>query len=199
MTRKDSLTGSILERWLADGKPSLTWDDLVHRTIDADIEFERRGLTPAPAFRRHRLRGDSIKMQRYVAGFYEYEYSPNYNPRKHGATFAPKRAKPEARPAKIPTIDETPESSADFVIKMFRRVEKLLRKFEDRGAGRDAVNWINDLEKKGRIPKRISFRMHSIRLTRNRVVHEMCDLSAAERTALIADWETIDEWWKTIG
>jgi Phospholipase D-like domain at C-terminus of MIT len=80
--RKESLAGSVLERWLSDGKPSLSWADLVQRTIQADVKLESIGLNPARVFRRHRQARDTTEMERYVAGFYEYEFSPNYNPRK---------------------------------------------------------------------------------------------------------------------
>jgi hypothetical protein len=77
-----SLAGSVLERWLRDGKPELSWEKLVEITVEADKELEKAGLNPAPAFRRHRFGRDVAQMQRYVAGFYEYEFAPNYNPRR---------------------------------------------------------------------------------------------------------------------
>jgi hypothetical protein len=79
---KASLTGFIMEQWQKDGKPSLSPDQLLRRTIAADEELEKMGLNPAPAFRRHRSQSDHAHMERYVAGFYEYEFAPNFKPRK---------------------------------------------------------------------------------------------------------------------
>ena len=77
-------------------------------------------------------------------------------------------------------------------------MEDILEKIESRGPTRDVASWINDLERKSHIPRQISFRMHSIRLTRNRVIHSHHVLSAIERAALKADWATVEEWWKNL-
>jgi hypothetical protein len=95
-----SLAGSVLERWLLDGKPSLSWGELVKRTIRADEELETIGLNPARVFRRHRQAGDTTEMERYVAGFYEYEFAPNYNPRKQ----AKSSSRVEVQPLKKTTV-----------------------------------------------------------------------------------------------
>ena len=82
MSRRTSLTGQIMEQWHRDGKPTLTWQELLQRTVDADERLERIGLNPAAAFRRYRKGLDRAQMERYIVGFYEYEFSPNYSPRK---------------------------------------------------------------------------------------------------------------------
>jgi len=88
------------------------------------------------------------------------------------------------------------KSDADLVISLSKRMEEILEQLEVRGYNRDVAKWINDLERKGHIPRNIAFRMHSIRLSRNRVVHKEDVLSPAERSALYADWTIVDEWWK---
>ena len=87
------------------------------------------------------------------------------------------------------------KSDADFVIALLKSVQGILEKLESRD-DRGVANWINDLERKNRIPKPVGMRMHGIRITRNMVIHEEYVLSPAERRALDADWAAIKEWWK---
>jgi hypothetical protein len=196
--RKKSLAGSVLECWLSDGKPSLTWEKLVRRTMKADRELEKAGLNPAPAFRNYRINSNTAQMQRYVAGFYEYEFSPNYNPRKQTIASIPKTEKRNVQTAVVISAPEH-ESDADFVINLFKQIENILQDIEPPGPYQNTAAWINELERKSAIPRQISFRMHSIRLTRNRVVHDRSVLSETEKAGLNADWAIINEWWKIDG
>jgi hypothetical protein len=105
-------------------------------------------------------------------------------------------AKPVVK-SEIGTIDngKPPKSDADFVIALLKSVQGILEKIESRD-DRGVANWINDLERKNRIPKPVGMRMHGIRITRNMVIHEEYVISPAERRALDADWAAIKEWWK---
>ena len=103
----------------------------------------------------------------------------------------------EPPPGSAPFETDQPQrSDADLVIALSNSVETILEQLELRGPNRDVASWINDLEGKDYIPKQISFRMHSIRMTRNRVIHKSYVLSPTERIALNADWATIEEWWR---
>ena len=44
--RKISLVSLIEDRWIRDGSPALSWEDLMKRTLAADEELEKHGHTP---------------------------------------------------------------------------------------------------------------------------------------------------------
>jgi hypothetical protein len=77
-TRSTSLTGRISTKWLADGRPRWSWDDLLKKAVQSDIELEQIGCNPAPKFRQLRESSDETGMHTYIAGFYQYPFAPNY-------------------------------------------------------------------------------------------------------------------------
>jgi hypothetical protein len=79
MAKRTSLVGLIRQKWIKDGQPSLDWDDLRRRTIEADEELERIGLNPAEVFRKHRENNNITGMNQYIGGFYKYPFCPSYS------------------------------------------------------------------------------------------------------------------------
>lgn len=193
--QRASLAGVILRNWIDDGRPTLTWDDVLSRAAKADADLERSGLNPARVFRRYRLDKNTGEMQRYISGFYEYEFAPNYNPREK------KRKRLDVRRAVAPqpTTSEplnTHRSTAETVLELTKRMESILQQLEPRGFNQDLATWINEIERQGRLPSHVKFRMHAIRSLRNKVVHQDYRPTPAELTALASDWAIIDEWWR---
>jgi hypothetical protein len=64
-SRDISLTGAVQQKWRTDGSPELTWAELLERTIAADVQLERRGLNPAPKFRKLRYNNDQSRMYQW--------------------------------------------------------------------------------------------------------------------------------------
>jgi hypothetical protein len=84
----------------------------------------------------------------------------------------------------------------ESVIQIFVKLEDLLGQIQSKKIGVNIANLISDLEHSGKIPKHIAMRMHTMRITRNKVAHESYSLSPAQEVAYRADWETIQEWWR---
>ena len=89
-----------------------------------------------------------------------------------------------------------PSPQPESVLELFANLEEILCSIEPKGFSRDVASWITDLEHNGKIPKHITMRMHTMRITRNKVAHEKkYSLSPAQTAAFRADWEAIQEWW----
>jgi hypothetical protein len=89
-----------------------------------------------------------------------------------------------------------PLERKESIIQIFVKLEQLLRQIEPNTYSKNLANLISDLEHNGKIPKHITMRMHTMRITRNKVAHESCSLTTAQRTAYQADWDTVQEWWR---
>jgi hypothetical protein len=103
----------------------------------------------------------------------------------------------KAETAPIRQADPGPHNAKESIIKFFVNLEQLLHKIEPKAFGKSTASQISDLEQSGKIPKHIAMRMHTMRITRNKVAHESDSPSPTQRKAYEADWATIEEWWKS--
>jgi len=93
MARQISLVGLIEQKWIRDGSPSLDWNQLLRRTIEADKELERAGINRPGGFRKHRKINNLAKMNTYIQrGFHKYKFYPRRvievtNPKGRPLTF----------------------------------------------------------------------------------------------------------------
>jgi hypothetical protein len=120
-----------------------------------------------------------------------FPYEANRLLKKLGFTV---KIKGEAPP--IPHVERSPQNAKESIIKLFVNLEQLLHKIEPKAFGKSTASQISDLEHSGKIPKHIAMRMHTMRITRNKVAHESESPSDAQWKAYQADWNTIEEWWK---
>jgi hypothetical protein len=129
-------------------------------------------------------------MLRYIEGFYEYEFAPNYHPR---GTKGSGPVVPQVPPSIPATLSSSDRSAAETVLDLVRRLESILVQLEPGGSGGNLALWINN---QAQVPPHVKFRMHAIRSLRNRVFHVYYKPSPAEMAALESDWAMIDEWWR---
>ncbi len=93
MARWISLVGLIEQKWIRDGSPSLDWNQLLRRTIEADKELERVRANPAGVFRKHRKVNNLAGMNKYIQwGFHKCKFYPRRvmevtNPKGKALTF----------------------------------------------------------------------------------------------------------------
>jgi hypothetical protein len=68
MSRKDTLRGCILMKWKASGSnESVQYAQVLQWAKDCDYDFRRRGLNPAPVFRKYLESGDE-RLKTYLKG-----------------------------------------------------------------------------------------------------------------------------------
>ena len=63
-----SLRGMVIDAWEAAGRPRWDLGRTVRATLAADEELEKRGLNPAPTFRKHRKRQDHTAISTWTNG-----------------------------------------------------------------------------------------------------------------------------------
>ena len=181
----NSLTAVISYFWVKNGRPSLTWDDLLQRTILADKELECKGHNPARSFRDSRLINNVEAMRTYIRGFYQYAFCPTGRP-----SLTPS-------PSQIPVVMTVPSpKNSDRVKTLFRMVEDVLDQLKPKDRFQDNATRINEMINKNLIPRPIGNLMHAIRIKRNEVEHDRYEPDMSVMAAIEAEWSAISSWWR---
>lgn len=85
---------------------------------------------------------------------------------------------------RVPEKSTVPVGTTE-VVEIFAKLEQLLRGIEPKTSYiKTVAHLTSELEYNGRIPKHIAMRMHTMRITRNKIVHETHAMSAAQRRVI---------------
>ena len=184
-SNEDSLTGLIGYYWVKDGCPSISWDELLERTVVADKELASKGDNPAKSFRSHRLAKNVEGMRTYIKGFYQYAFCPSFS------------SQPPAPPTNTVSLPNSPtQKNSEKVRSIFRKLEDILNDIKAKtNADRDNAGRISNLIRDNVIPRHIGTLMHSIRIKRNEVEHDRYEPEDSVMAAIQAEWAAICEWW----
>ena len=193
MTRRNSLTGLIKKQWLEDGSLKLTFEELLERTIAADQRLQQAGFNPAGRFRQYREQSDSESMLRYIKGFYQYPFAPNFKGREKKLT-SDRQAVPTNSFGNSSREQVTEKDVLYKLNRIYGEMEETIQRLDPNSGRPNLATRIIHLTKQRVIPDYIANFMHGIRTLRNRVVHERYLPNKDEILAVEAAWAAIEVW-----